>query len=78
MDIKLHTPYVSHCDNIEYPILKLADGSYMCIAYSTNHKNYYVNVYTEEDFIDQGYDESYDCNDIFDCITKDMLKSHFC
>ena len=71
MGIKLNRAYVSYCDNIEYPILKLADDSYLCIAYSSNHKNYYINVYTEEEFVEQGFEENDYCDEIFECITKE-------
>ena len=70
MEIKLNRVYVSHYDNIEYPIFKLSDGSYLCIAFSYNHKQYYVNVYTEEDFVEQGFEESGYDDDTFDFLTK--------
>lgn len=58
VEIKLNRAYTSHWDNWEYPIHKLADGSYLCIAYSNNHGNYYLNRYTEEEFAEQGFEES--------------------
>ena len=70
MEVKLNKAYASHWDNVEYPIFKLADGSYLCVAYSCNHKNYYMNVYTEEDFIEQGFEEDDYCDDIFENLTK--------
>lgn len=67
MEVKLNRAYVSHWDNIEYPIFKLADGAYLCIAYSSNHKCYSINTYTEEEFVEQGFreDEYYDCDELF-------------
>ena len=52
MEIKLNRTYTSHWDNLEYPIYRFTDGSYLCIAYSNNHGNYYLNRYTEEEFVD--------------------------
>ena len=72
MEVKLNRAYVSYWDNIQYPILKLADSSYLCIAYSGNHKNYYINTYTEEEFIEQGFheDEYYYCDELFENLTR--------
>lgn len=70
MDIKLNRAYSGGWDNIEYPIYQLADESYLCIAYSVNHKCYYMDVYTKEDFIEQGFDEDYELDYIFENITR--------
>ena len=76
MEVKLNKAYVSYWDNIEYPIFQLADGSYLCIAYSSNHKNYYIDVYTEEEFIEQGFseDEFGYCDEYFESLTKEDIK----
>ena len=66
MEIKLNTAYTSRWDNIQYPIFELADGSYLCITYSSNHKTYHINIYTKEEFIEQGFDEDDSCNDLFE------------
>lgn len=58
MEIKLNRTYTSHWDNWEYPIHKLADGSYLCITYSNNHGVYALNRYTAEEFVEQGFEES--------------------
>ena len=58
MEIKLNRAYSSKWDNIEYPIYRFTDGSYLCIAYSCNHGNYYLNRYTEEELAEQGFEES--------------------
>ena len=58
MEIKLNRAYSSKWDNIEYPIYRFTDGSYLCIAYSNNHGNYYLDRYTEEEFVEQGFEES--------------------
>lgn len=73
MEIVLNRAYISHWDNIQYPIFKLSDDSYLCITYSCNHKCYHVNVYTEEQFIEQGFfeDESYDM--FFEELTKEDI-----
>jgi len=70
MEIKLNRAYSSGWDNIEYPIYQLVDESYLCIAYSSNHKYYYIDVYTKEDFVEQGYDEDYELDYIFENITR--------
>ena len=57
MEVKLNKAYISNWDNVEYPVFQLADGSYLCIAYSMNHKCYYIDIYTKEDFIEQGFHE---------------------
>lgn len=71
MEIKLNRAYVSHWDNIQYPILKLSDDSYLCVTYSSNHKNYYINTYTEEEFIEQGFHEDEYCDEIFENLTRE-------
>ena len=73
MEIKLNRAYTSHWDNWEYPIHKLADGSYLCIAYSNNHGNYYLNRYTEEEFAEQGFEESEWAAWIFESIVPVQL-----
>ena len=70
MEIKLNRAYSSGWDNIEYPIYQLSDESYLCIAYSRNHKCYYIDVSTKEDFIEQGFDEEPYCDDIFENMTR--------
>lgn len=78
MEVKLNKTYVSHWDNIEYPIFQLADGSYLCIAYSSNHKNYYIDIYTKEDFIEQGFseDESGYCDELFENLTREEFSRY--
>lgn len=73
MDIMLNRAYISHWDNIQYPILKLSDNSYLCITYSCNHQCYHVNMYTKEQFVEQGFfeDESYDM--FFEDLTKEDI-----
>ena len=73
MEIKLNKVYASHWDNIEYPILELSDGSYLCICYEYSHKVYSVNTYTKEEFIEQGFIESNDYDDIFEFLTREMF-----
>ena len=75
MKIKLNRAYVSHYDNIEYPIFKLSDGSYLCIAYSNSHDCYFINTYTKEKFIEQGFskDKYYDCDELFWNLTKEDI-----
>jgi hypothetical protein len=72
MEIKLNRAYVSHWDNIRYPIFKLADGSYLCISYSSNHRCYSMNTYTKEEFIEQGFgeDEYCYCDELFENLTR--------
>ena len=74
MEIKLNRAYVSTWDNIEYPIFRLYDGCYLCIAYSGNHKIYFINIYSEEDFVKQGFQEDDYCDEIFECITKEDIE----
>lgn len=69
MEIELNRAYISHWDNIQYPIFELSDGSYLCIAYSCNHKCYYVNIYTKEDFIEQGFHEDNSFDEFFNDLT---------
>ena len=70
MEIKLKRAYSSHWDNIEYPIFKLADDSYLCISYSCNHHVYGMNTYTKEEFIESGFQEDDTCDDIFESLTR--------
>lgn len=69
MKIKLNRAYVSHWDNIEYPIFKLSDETYLCITYSSNHKCYHISTYTEGEFIEQGFHEDDDCDVLFEHLT---------
>lgn len=73
MEIKLNKAYASNWDNIEYPILELSDGSYLCICYEYSHKVYSVNTYTVEEFIEQGFKECNSYDDIFECMTRKMF-----
>lgn len=73
MDVKLYRAYVSHWDNIEYPIFQLADGAYLCIAYSFNHKNYWINTYTKEEFSDQGFKECDGYDDYFETLITESI-----
>lgn len=76
MEIKLNTAYyASHWDNIQYPILELSDGAYLCISYSSNHKCCSINTYTKEEFIEQGFSEDeYNYYDyIFDRLTAEQF-----
>lgn len=73
MEIKLNRAYSSTWDNIQYPIFKLADDSYLCIAYSCNHKCYCINVYTKEDFVEQGFQEDDYCDEIFESLTGENI-----
>ena len=73
MEIKLKRAYISYWDNIEYPIYQFADGSYLCIAYSISHQNYYLDRYTKEDFIKQGFEESEWENHLFEDIDPDKI-----
>lgn len=70
MEIILNRAYISQWDNIQYPILKLSDDSYLCITYSCNHKCYHINTYTEEQFIEQGFFE----DDSFDMFFEELTK----
>lgn len=69
MEVKLNRAYVSYWDNIQYPIFELADGAYLCITYSSNHKCYHINAYTKEEFIEQGFREDDYCDDLFENLT---------
>lgn len=73
MEIKLNRAYTSSWDNFEYPIYKFADGSYLCIAHSNNHGNYYINRYTKEEFVEQGFTESEWADDIFEDINSEEM-----
>lgn len=73
MEIILNRAYISVYDNIEYPIHRLKDGSYLCIAYSNNHHNYYLNRYTEQEFVEQGFQESEWEDYIFEDIDPEKL-----
>lgn len=70
MKIKLNKAYVSYWDNIQYPILELSDGSYLCISYSSSHKCYHINTYTKDEFIDQGFQEDEYFDEIFENLTR--------
>ena len=75
MEINLNKVYVSNWDNIQYPILKLSDDSYLCITYSSNHQCYHVDTYTKEEFIEQGFHEDeygyYD--ETFEKLTRELI-----
>lgn len=71
IEIKLNRAYVSHWDNIQYPIFELSDGSYLCITYSSNHKCYHINTYTKEKFVEQGFQEDDYCDELFENLTID-------
>lgn len=73
MDIKLNRAYASHWDNIQYPIFELADGSYLCISYSSNHKYYHINIYTKEEFVEQGFHEDDECDELFENLSREDL-----
>lgn len=73
MEIKLNRTYTSRWDNLEYPIYRFTDGSYLCIAYSNNHRNYYLNRYTEEEFVEQGYEESEWADYIFEDVDPEKI-----
>lgn len=70
MEIKLNKAYVSYWDNIQYPILELSDGSYLCISYSITHECYHINTYTKNEFVDQGFQENEYCDEIFENLTR--------
>ena len=70
MEIELYKAYSSRYDNIEFPIYQLSDQSYLCISYSCNHKCYNLNIYTEKDFVEQGYQREEYNDYIFENITK--------
>lgn len=73
MEIKLNRAYIATWDNIQYPIFRLADGAYLCITYSSNHKVYSLNTYTKEEFIEQGFVEDEYSNEIFENLTEKDL-----
>lgn len=73
MEIKLNKAYSSHWDNVQYPIFKLSDESYLCISFSRNHGVYCINTYTKEDFIEQGFEEDEYFDDYFENLTKDSI-----
>lgn len=73
MEIKLNRAYISNWDNWEYPIYIFADGSYLCVTYSNNHGVYGLNRYTEEEFIDQGFEESEWADYIFEDIDPEKI-----
>lgn len=75
MDIKLNQAYSSMWDNIQYPIYKLADNSYLCITYSCNHRTYNLNIYTEEEFKEQGFKEDDYNNYLFKDLTSDIFEN---
>ena len=68
--IELNNAYVSHWDNIEFPIYELSDGCYLCIAYSTNHSMYSIDTYTKQEFIEQGFEKEEGCNNLFENLTR--------
>lgn len=68
-EIQLNKAYSNGYDHIEYPIFQLADKSYLCISYSINHKCYSIRFYTKEDFIEEGFKEEADYDEIFENIT---------
>lgn len=76
MEINLRRPYSSSWDNVEYPILKLADESYLCIVYSRNHRCYSINTYTKEEFVEQGFEEDNWYDDIFENLTAEELERY--
>lgn len=73
MKIILNRAYSSKWDNIEYPIYMFADGSYLCITYSNNHGVYALNRYTEEEFVEQGFEESEWADYIFEDINPENI-----
>lgn len=75
MEVKLNRAYTSLWDNIQYPIFELADGSYLCISYSSNHKCYHVNTYTKEEFIEQGFEEDDYCDELFENLTRQDVRT---
>lgn len=62
-------------DNIQYPIYKLADNSYLCITYSCNHGTYNLNIYTEEEFKEQGFKEDDYNNYLFEDLTSENFEN---
>ena len=73
MKIILNRAYASKWDNIEYPIYIFTDGSYLCITYSNNHGVYALNRYTEEEFVEQGFEESEWADYIFEDISPENI-----
>jgi hypothetical protein len=73
MEIKLNRAYTSRWDNYEYPIYIFTDGSYLCITYSNNHGVYSLNRYTEEEFIEQEFEESEWGDYIFENIDPERI-----
>lgn len=70
LEIELNNAYLSGWDNIEFPIFQFLDGSYLCISYSQHHNNYYINTYSETEFLEEGFEKCESMNDIF----EDMLR----
>lgn len=70
---KFNRAYVSYWDNIQYPIFKLADGAYLCITYSINHKCYGINTYTKEEFTEQEFQEDECCDELFENLTSEQI-----
>lgn len=73
MEILLNRAYISTWDNIQYPIFKLTDDAYLCITYSSNHSVYSLNTYTKEEFVEQGFVEDEDSDEIFERLTEKDL-----
>ena len=74
MEIILNRAYTSCWDNIQYPIFELVDGAYLCITYSSNHKCYHINIYTKEEFIEQGFQEDEYCDELFENLSKEKFE----
>lgn len=70
IEIELNNAYISGWDNIEFPIFELLDDSYLCIAYSQHHNNYYINTYSKEEFIEEGFEKCAEYNYIFEEILR--------
>lgn len=70
IDIKLNNAYISGWDNIQFPIFQFLDNAYLCISYSQNHNNYYINTYSKKEFLEQGFEICESMNYIF----EDMLR----
>jgi hypothetical protein len=74
MEIELNKVYTSDWDNIQYPILELADGSYLCITYERSHGCLHINTYTKEEFVEQGFHKNdYDYNELFENLTREDI-----
>lgn len=73
MEIELNKAYVSGWDNIEFPIFKLSDG-YVCITYSQNHCVYNINFYTEQEFVEQGFERAEYEDSLFEDLTINDIR----